>query len=62
MSVLVLHVPGWTRWPNQAVQAPLSVMRPIAGSSAAALAGSLAISDSASWITELSKPERPRPG
>ena len=47
-------------WPNQLFQAVL-VEPPIVGMRAAAAVGLLAIRNSPSWMTDLSKPERARP-
>ena len=43
-------------WPNQVVQAPLSVILPMLG-----IRSQLPVAF-ASWMTDWSQPERPRPG
>jgi hypothetical protein len=54
--------PGGLRCPNHAVHAPLSVILPKLGIFAVPFATSpLLIIAAASWITDSSNPERPRP-
>src|SRR6185437_1640071 len=66
MSVQVVAVLGWTRWPNQDVEEPLSLSRPIAGPVGVKVFGKVAFAPatpkcvaSASCRRELSLPERP---